>query len=175
MYEEVNNKNVYNRLNRNTKLMYSNFSIFSVDDYKLNHYNAEPTGADLEEIENYATSAMNTRFGVNMAILTVSNAVQFDNLFRSFINAGEGAGLAGSLTKQLEGIGKIGLKKGSLDEFERKAATGIGGKVWEFVEPKIPNILSEGVYEEGGQFAAEKGVYDYYTRKYFLNNYSLTN
>ena len=137
-----------------------------IDDYKLNHYNAEPTGADLEEIENYATSAMNTRFGVNMAILTVSNAVQFDNLFRSFINAGEGAGLAGSLTKQLEGIGKIGLKKGSLDEFERKAATGIGGKVWEFVEPKIPNILSEGVYEEGGQFAAEKGVYDYYTRKY---------
>jgi hypothetical protein len=30
----------------------------------------------------------------------------------------------------------------------------------------MANILTEGVYEEGGQYAAEKGTYDYYTRKY---------
>lgn len=135
-----------------------------LDQYKLDNLGTEATGADAQEIEDYATDAMNTRFGLNMAILTVSNAIQFDNLFKSFSKAG--GGITGSLTKDLEGAGKLGLKKGSLDEFERKAATGIGGKVWEFVEPKIPNILSEGVYEEGGQYAVEKGTYDYYTRKY---------
>ena len=135
-----------------------------LDQYKIDNLGAEPTGADAQEIEDYATDSMNTRFGLNMAILTVSNAIQFDNLFKSFTNAG--GGITGSLTKDLQGAGKLGLKEGSLDVFERKAATGIGGKVWEFIEPKIPNILSEGVYEEGGQYAVEKGTYDYYTRKY---------
>ena len=135
-----------------------------LDQYKIDNLGAEPTGADAQEIEDYATDSMNTRFGLNMAILTVSNAIQFDNLFKSFTNAG--GGITGGLTKDLQGAGKLGLKEGSLDVFERKAATGIGGKVWEFVEPKIPNILSEGVYEEGGQYAVEKGTYDYYTRKY---------
>jgi hypothetical protein len=135
-----------------------------LDQYKIDNLGAEPTGADAQEIEDYATDSMNTRFGLNMAILTVSNAIQFDNLFKSFTNAG--GGITGSLTKDLQGAGKLGLKQGSLDVFEKKAATGIGGKIWEFVEPKIPNILSEGIYEEGGQYAVEKGTYDYYTRKY---------
>jgi hypothetical protein len=33
------------------------------------------------------------------------------------------------------------------------------------LNPKLANVFSEGVYEEGGQFAAERGTYDYYTRK----------
>ena len=135
-----------------------------LNQYKIDHYGDTPTGADQEEIEKYATNAMNTRFGINMALLTVSNAVQFDNLFKSFNQAGKP--IKGGLTQELEGLGKIGLKEGSLDVFEKKAATTIPGKVWEFVEPKIPNILSEGVYEEGGQYAAERGTYNYYTRKY---------
>ena len=119
----------------------------------------EPDFAASEEIENYATNAMNTRFGVNMALLTASNTLQFGNLFKS-ITAAKGA------TQQLGDIGKIGLAEGSLDVFEKKAAKTIAGKVWESVKPGVGNIFREGVLEEGAQFAAERATYDYFTRKY---------
>jgi hypothetical protein len=132
--------------------------------YKLDNYNEEPTGEAAKEIENYATDAMNTRFGINMALLTASNTIQFGNLFKSFTSASKG--LSGQLTRDLEDIGKLGLKEGSKDVFEKKVAGSISGKVWESVRPKFANVFTEGVYEEGGQYAAEKGAYDYYTRKY---------
>ena len=133
--------------------------------YKVENFGADPSLLELEEIENTATDAMNTRFGINMALLTVSNAIQFDNLFKSFGVASK-SGIQGSITKEIEDVGKIGLKQGSLDVFEQKAAAGFAGRVWETVRPKMANIFTEGVYEEGGQFAAERGTYDYYTRKY---------
>jgi len=135
-----------------------------IKEYKSQNPGKEPISSDLEEIEKYATDAMNTRFGINMALLTVSNAVQFGNLFKSFTSAQKG--ISGQLTRDIDEVGKIGLKEGSLDLFERKGAQTLSGKIWESVQPKLPNILSEGVYEEGGQYAAEKGTYDYFTRKY---------
>jgi predicted NAD-dependent protein-ADP-ribosyltransferase YbiA (DUF1768 family) len=135
-----------------------------IKEYKSQNPGKEPFGADLAEIESYATDAMNTRFGINMALLTASNTIQFGNLFKSFTSAQKG--LSGELTRHLEDAGKIGLQKGSLDVFEKKTAETIGGRVWDSVRPKIANILAEGVYEEGGQYAAEKGTYDYFTRKY---------
>jgi hypothetical protein len=136
-----------------------------IQQYKDNNYGENPAGASLDEIEEYATDAMNTRFGINMALLTVSNAVQFDNLFKSFIKAEKGVS-GGILTQSIEGAGKVGLKEGSLDVFEKKAAASLSGRIWDSVKPKLTNVLAEGVYEEGGQFAAERGTYDYYTRKY---------
>jgi hypothetical protein len=62
----------------------------------------EPDFAAAQEIENYATNAMNARFGVNMALLMASNTLQFGNLFKS-ITAAKG------VTQQLGDIGKIGL------------------------------------------------------------------
>ena len=135
-----------------------------IQQYKDNNFGEEPIGQPLQEIEDYSTNAMNTRFGINMALLTVSNAVQFDNLFKSFTTAQKG--VTGSLTRGIGEAGKVGLKEGSLDTFERKAAEGIKDKVWDFVKPKLANVLAEGVYEEGGQYATERGTYDYYTRKY---------
>ena len=132
--------------------------------YKLDNGGEDPTGEAAAQIEEYATDAMNTRFGVNMGLLTASNAIQFGNLFKSFTSASRG--VTGAFEKEIADAGKIGLKEGSLDVFERKGATTIAGKVWEAVQPKIPNIFAEGVYEEGGQYATERGVYDYYTRKY---------
>jgi hypothetical protein len=32
------------------------------------------------------------------------------------------------------------------------------GRVWDPVKPKLANVFSEGVYEEGGQFAAERAT-----------------
>jgi predicted NAD-dependent protein-ADP-ribosyltransferase YbiA (DUF1768 family) len=136
-----------------------------INQYKLENLGEEPTGADAKQIEDLATNAMNTRFGINMALLTVSNAVQFGNLFKSFSKASS-SGISGSLTRELEDIGKFGLKEGSIDVFESKAAKTLRGKIWESVKPKVANIFTEGVYEEGGQFAAERGTFDYYTRKY---------
>jgi hypothetical protein len=139
--------------------------------YKLSHAGEEPTGDDLQQIENLATNAMNTRFGINMALLTVSNSLQFNNLFKTMVGVPGSRAVSGSLTQELEGLGKVGLKEGSLDVFEKKAAASVLGKAWESVRPKGANVFREGVFEEGGQFAAERGTYDYYTRKYKSDTY----
>lgn len=135
-----------------------------INQYKLENYGQEPTAGDLAEIEQYAADAMNTRFGINMVLLTVSNALQFGNLLKSFTSAQKG--VTGGLVKELQDIGAVGLAKGSLDTFERKTAGTIAGRAWSKVRPTLGNVFTEGVYEEGGQFAAERGTYDYYTRKY---------
>ena len=132
--------------------------------YRLENFGQDPIGEDFQQIEDYATNAMNTRFGINMALLTVSNAVQFDNLFKSFTSSQKG--LTSSMGVKVQDLGKIGLKEGSLDVFEKKLPSTIAAKVWDSVKPRALNIITEGVYEEGGQFAAQKGVEDYYTRKY---------
>jgi len=135
-----------------------------IEQYKIDNLGAEPTAEASDEIEKYAVDAMNTRFGINMALLTVSNAVQFDNVFKSFSSAAKG--IESGAVKTVADVGKIGLKEGSLDVFEAKLPKTFSGKAWDYVAPKLKNVFAEGVYEEGGQYAAEKGTYDYYTRKY---------
>jgi uncharacterized protein YaaR (DUF327 family) len=134
------------------------------DQYKFDNYGQEPDFNASKQIEAYATDAMNTRFGLNMALLTISNGIQFDNLFKSFTSANKA--INSGLTRELEEAGKIGLKEGSIDVFEKKLPIGIGAKVWDAVKPSAANVFREGVFEEGSQFAIERGVYDYYTRKY---------
>jgi hypothetical protein len=131
-----------------------------VEEHRLKNLGADMTIKESEEIDKYATDAMNTRFGINMALLTVSNAVQFDNILKPFTKATTG------VTHAVGDAGKIGLQQGSLDTFEKKVAGTVREKVWNSVKPKIATVFSEGIYEEGGQFAAEKGTEDYYTRKY---------
>jgi hypothetical protein len=75
-------------------------------------------------------------------------------------------GLKSTITKKIEDVGQIGLKEGSIDVFLKK--------VWqvhlkeEFGTQLNLNWLMYSLkeYERGGQFAAERGTYDYYTRKY---------
>lgn len=134
------------------------------EQYKLDNFGEEPTPEAIQQIEDYATDAMNTRFGINMALLTISNAVQFDNLFKTFTSAQKG--ITSSTVRNFEDAGKLGLKEGSLDVFERKVPSTFTGKVWDIAKPRAANILSEGLVEEGGQFATQVGVEDYYTRKY---------
>lgn len=137
-----------------------------IQQYKLENLGQSPDLDDMKIIEQYADDAMNTRFGVNMALLTVSNTVQFSNLFKSFTASNK------ALQSSVKDLG-IGLKQGSIDTFEKVAT---GNKIWNMVKPTAKNMLAEGVYEEGGQFATEKGVYDYYTRKYKnANNYDVWN
>ncbi len=133
-----------------------------------------PTGKELDEIDKYARSAGNTRFGINLALLGVSNAIQFDNILKPFSAAK--ASLKGSIQKEIEdGVGTIALKEGSIDTFERVVPKTIGGKIWNQVRPIIPSVLSEGVYEEGGQYAAQVGTENYYERKYIYDKGLSTN
>jgi len=140
-----------------------------IEQYKSTHGGDDPVGKDLDEINDYSTNAMNTRFGIDMVLLSVSNSIQFDNLFKSFGKASKS--VTSGLTQDFEGLGKIGLKEKSLDEFEMKGATSIPGKAWESIRPKLPNIFSESVITMGGMYSGSKGVEDYYTNKYKdLNN-----
>jgi len=141
-----------------------------INQYKFDNFNQEPDAKAMQEIENYANAGMNTRFGINMALLTASNTLMFGNLYKSMIAGGAGP-VAGGLQQGIEGAGKIGLQEGSLDVFEKKAASTFAGRVWDNIRPTVSTMFSEGVFEEGGQFAAEKGTYDYYTRKYKNRNY----
>lgn len=131
--------------------------------YRLDNLGMEPSIEDMQTIDRYAENAMNTRFGINMALLTVSNAIQFDNMLKVIGKAK--APVASSLTREIEDLGKTQLKKNSLDVFE-KASGGAIKNAWERVRPTVPTMFSEGVFEEGGQYATEKGTYDYFTRKY---------
>ena len=131
------------------------------EQYKLDNLGEEPSGEAAQQIEDYAVDAMNTRFGINMALLTVSNAVQFDNIFKSYTGAQRG--VTSSTLSDFGNAVKIGLKEWT---FEKKIPQAFSGKAWEFVKPKAINVFTEGVYEEGGQFATQVGVEDYYTRKY---------
>ncbi len=113
-----------------------------------------PTGDDLAEIENTATQSGNVRYGINMGLLTLSNAIQFDNFLKPFSSVKHEIG---ELTAK--GINNV-------DKVAFKDIEGIGNKIWSVVKPHIPNILSEGIYEEGGQYAAETGTANYFENKY---------
>lgn len=137
------------------------------DDYiQANGY--APTGKDLDDINSYATAGGNVRFGINLAILGLSDAIQFDSFLKPYGAAK--AGYRSSIQKGLEDrIGAIALKKGSIDEFERAIPTSRLGRIWENIRPAVPAFLSEGFYEEGGQYAAEVGTKNFYERKYLYD------
>lgn len=138
-----------------------------INDYtKKNGY--APIDKDLADIEKYATAGANVRFGVNLALLGLSDAIQFDAILKPFSAAKSGA--RSSIQRALEErIGEIRLKKGSVDEFERALPTNVAGRVWNAVKPSIPAFLAEGVYEEGGQYAAQIGTQNFYERKYLYD------
>jgi hypothetical protein len=127
-----------------------------------------PTGKELEQIESYARDSANVRFGANLVLLSVSNAIQFDNFLKPY-SAARG-GYRQMLQRDLEnGAGTIGLKKGSIDTFAPVEPSTISGKVWSKVRPTVSPVLTEGVYEEGGQFAAGVAAENYYERKYIYD------
>lgn len=125
-----------------------------------------PTGKELEDIERYAKAAGNTTFGINLALLGLSNAIQFESFLKPFTAAR--SGYRSFVQRQL-GESQLGLKSGSIDVFERVEPTTIGGKIWGKVRPVVPGIISEGVFEEGGQYATQIGVENYYVRNYLYD------
>lgn len=129
---------------------------------KQNGYS--PIGDDLDEIEKYARAAGNVRFGINLALLSVSDAIQFDSFLKPF-NAAK-AGYKSTLQKALADGSDVAIKESAIDTVEKVTPDSLIGKAWSKVKPIVPSILAEGVYEEGGQYAAQIGTENYYERKY---------
>lgn len=129
-----------------------------------NGYSA--TGKELEDIERQAKAAGNTRFGINLALLGISNAIQFEAFLKPFTAAK--AGFRSTLQRELSNS-QIGLREGSIDVFERVGPATARGKLWGRVRPVAPYIFTEGVFEEGGQYATAIGVENYYVRNYLYD------
>lgn len=120
------------------------------------------TGKDLEDIEKYATAGGNVRFAANMALLGVSNALQLDGILKGFSAAK--AGIRSTIQKELESGAAVGLREGSMDTFEK-----LPKSIWGKVRPIVPSILTEGVFEEGGQYATQIAVENFYERKFLYD------
>lgn len=131
----------------------------------------EPSAVELEKIEQYATAAGNTRYGLNMALLMTSNAIQFEHLLKPY-NSYKRSLKEGISATTAEQSGKIGLGKkiesaADIDNLVRvDKPTNLASRMFNKVKPAIPDIFAEGVLEEGGQFAVEKGVNQYFKDKY---------
>lgn len=144
-----------------------------IKEYTQQNGGISPTGSDLAKIEKYAEDSMNVRFSINTALLMASNSLLFGNLVKNIGRTGKTL-KGGNFVPSKGGLSTlkpIGLKEGSIDTFEKQAAKTISNKAWNVIKKYGPTMISEGVYEEGLQFATEKGTYDYFTRKYKnLNN-----
>lgn len=139
----------------------------------IKKHGTAPVGEELTKIEQMATAGGNARYGLNLALLIPSNVVQFNTILRPF------SSFKNSLSKGIQSqvadqSGKIGLatsKVANLSDIDDLIIKQGTNKFWnniynKAVKPIIPNILSEGVYEEGGQFAVEKGISKYFSDKY---------
>ena len=131
-----------------------------INEYKNTHNGESPTGTDLKVIEDNANSGGLAILAGNMPLLLISNAVQLDGILKSFSKAAMESKIIGTQ------LGELAIKEGTIDEVEKVVAKDIYGKIWNAVKTPAKNILTEGVYEEGGQYAVSQGVADYYTNKY---------
>lgn len=126
-----------------------------------NGYSA--TGEELENIESYARAAGNVRFGMNLAILGISNAIQFETILKPWLSAR--SAYRTGLNKQLETGATINVTREGVEQVIPKGI----GKVWSKVKPVSASVLREGVFEEGGQYAAQIGSENYWERKYLFD------
>ena len=96
-----------------------------------------------EEIENYADSAGNAGFALNVAIVGASNFIQFGKMFSSYSNDTR------SLNKIINKAGTFEADKiGTLSKIAKNSF-----------------IPLEEATQEGLQYTTEKGVSDYYSKK----------
>jgi len=135
-------------------------------------YGVSPTPEKVKEFEEAADAGMKAAYGLGMVILIPSNMIQWGNIMKPFTalrNFVKTRGKAAMTSLADDGIEFINQGAKTVAE-----ATEVGiknlkrsEKLWKNVlKPAIPNIVSEGFYEEGGQFFVEQAVTDYFTKNY---------
>ncbi len=131
-----------------------------ISQYQKDNGGFSPEGQDLKEIEDYAKASANVRMAGNLALLTVSNSIQLDNILKPFKSA---RSIRGSVKMELEEEA-ASLVPGSIDKFAVEG--GLKNNIWRTAKKVLPSIVAEGPIEEGGQFALQMGTQKYYEDKY---------
>lgn len=130
-----------------------------------------PLPEDQAKIEQIASDSGNARYGLNLAILGLSDAIQFEHILKPWNSYKQSLlrGVEGTTTEQLGKVGVKGEIKTAEDISKLEMVDQPGsrlGKIWNAFKPTIPNILAEGPFEEGGQYAIQMGTQKYYEDKY---------
>lgn len=119
-----------------------------------------PLGGDLDKINDAASSLGNARFGLNMALLTATNYIQLPKILGSTYKdskaiANTAAGEIGGVRRNAEGLLERALPTTKFGRYLSKASN-VGGLIFAPSE----------AFEEGAQYAIQKGVEDYYSKAY---------
>lgn len=128
----------------------------------VDKYGVEPEGVELDEINKYADKVGNFTWGMNVALLSVTNYIQLPKILNS------------SKAAEKRGINRIveeTLEDGSRKFAKKSFAESIAGKPGRLFSKYVYTPASlfinpiEG-FEEGSQFAIQKGTNDYFHRGY---------
>lgn len=135
------------------------------DQLKKDYYDThghDATGDEAIKIENDSLSSGNATLLANIALLTLTNSIQFESLLKPTALAKQGinAGIDSDIA--------LRLKEGSLDLLEelpdvRKGFKGILKKVG---GSRLAESFGTEGFEEGAQFVIQNTSQDYYKRKY---------
>src|SRR5690606_32850016 len=120
------------------------------------------------KIEKYSTDAGNVEWGGNMALLFVSNSLQFNQILKPF-SAMKNSLKKGIAAETADQAGKIGIKEGLLktaSDIDNLAVITSKSLFGNRLKGVVPNILTEGVFEEGGQFGMSEAISKYFKDKY---------
>jgi hypothetical protein len=128
------------------------FRTQAIQDYK-DKYGVDPTGAALDEINNYADKVGNFSWGMNVGLLTGTNYIQLPKIIgssrrvdKALINDIEQEGLGGPWSNYKPSMAGRVLSR----------ARGLGTLLFSPSE----------AFEEGAQYAIQEGTNDYFNRAY---------
>ncbi len=143
-----------------------------IDSY-IDRYGQAPTGTDLQEINQYADAVGNHTWGMNVALLSATNRLQFNKIMGSSKTA-ERRGLF-EITKQkaakeatfAEKMGAEMVKAPSiLEKGLGKTGKWVDKYLW---KPAKLTFAPIEAFEEFSQFAIQKGTNGYFRKGYDLN------
>ena len=124
----------------------------AIDVFKKEHDGQDPTGQDLQNIEDAAASVGNWSFGLNVALLTGTEYVQLPKIFGSTYS-GEKKILNNIMFK--DNLWKSALPEKGFGKFLYKAGN-VGSLFFNTAE----------AFEEGAQYAIQEGTQNFFNKKY---------
>jgi hypothetical protein len=152
-------------------------SLQAMNDYRdrmidayFERYGTRPTGADLDEINQYAENVGNFTWGMNAALLSATNYIQLPKILSSSRNA-ERRLMNDVVKSKVDDAAtlteKVGAKFEAAPSIYQTVAGGTGRAFQKFVARPIGLLFSPvEAFEEGAQFAISTGVDDYFNRAF---------
>jgi len=123
-----------------------------IDVFRKEHGGQDPTGQDLQDIQDAAENVGNWSFGLNVALLTGTEYVQLPKIFGSTYS-GEKKILNNIMFK--DNLWKSALPEKGFGKFLYKAGN-VGSLFFNTAE----------AFEEGAQFAIQEGTQNFFNKKY---------